>query len=154
MISEMSVAKQFMLLAALGVALTVAGVGLTLKRTYDVAFDAKRIEIQNEAEEGASIVRYFLQREQSGAMTKQEAQARAKEAVGAIRFQGVNYVALLGLMVCPSPTRIKISSERILSISRIQWAIPSRAHSLRLPPPGSRDLPNFIGRRSAKQSRS
>ncbi len=95
MISRMSVARQFMLLALLGVILTVAGVGLTLKRSHDLAFEAKRIEIKNEAEEGASIVRYFVQREQSGAMTREEAQKRAIEALGAIRFEGLNYVAML-----------------------------------------------------------
>ncbi len=95
MVSKMSVARQFSLLAALGVVLTVAGVGLTLKRSHDLAYEAKRTEIRNEAEEGASIVRYFVEREQSGAMTRTDAQKQAMEAVGAIRFQGVNYVALL-----------------------------------------------------------
>ena len=96
MISKMSIARQFTILAALGIALTVAGLGLTLKRSYDLAYDAKRGEIMNEAEEGAAIVRHFVRLEQSGAMTRQDAQQRAMEAVGAIRFQGVNYVALLG----------------------------------------------------------
>ena len=96
MLSKLSVAKQFTVLAVLGFILTISGVGLTLKRSYEQAYDAKRTEIKNEAEEGASIVRYFLQREQSGAMTRQDAQQRAKEAIGAIRFQEVNYVALLG----------------------------------------------------------
>ena len=96
MVFRMSVARQFSLLAALGVVLTVAGVGLALKRGHDLAYEAKRTEIRNEAEEGASIVRYFVQREQSGAMTRTDAQRQAMEAVGAIRFQGVNYIALLG----------------------------------------------------------
>jgi hypothetical protein len=95
-ISRMPVMRQFALLAVLGVALTVAGVGLSLKRSHDLAYDAKRAEIQHETEEGAAIVRYFLDAEKSGAMPRAEAQKRAIEAVGAIRFQGVNYVALLG----------------------------------------------------------
>lgn len=77
MISRLSVSRQFMVLAALGIALTVAGLGLTLHRSYELAYRAKRMEIQNEAEEGASIVRYFVQREQSGATTREDAQARA-----------------------------------------------------------------------------
>ncbi len=96
MISKMSVARQFMVLAVLGMVLTVTGLGLTLKRSRDLAYEAKRTEIQHEGEEGASIVRSFVQREQNGELTKAEAQKRAIEAVGAIRFQGVNYVALLG----------------------------------------------------------
>src|SRR5580658_4932539 len=91
-ISRMPVMRQFALLAVLGVALTVAGVGLSLKRSHDLAYDAKRAEIQHETEEGAAIVRYFLDAEKSGAMPRAEAQKRAIEAVGAIRFQGVNYV--------------------------------------------------------------
>ncbi len=96
MIHRMSVAQQFLLLGVFGVVLTVGGLGLTLKRSHDLAFEAKHAEIQNEAEEGASIVRYFVQQENSGTMTREEAQGRAKQAIGAIRFQGVNYVSLLG----------------------------------------------------------
>ena len=96
MISRMSVARQFSVLAMLGVILTIAGIGLVLKRSHDLAFEAKRTEIRNEAEEGASIVRYFVQQEKSGALTREDAQKRASEAVGAIRFEGMNYVALLG----------------------------------------------------------
>lgn len=94
MIQRMSVAQQFLLLGLLGVVFTVGGLGLTLKRTRDLAYEAKRSEIQHEAEEGASIIRYFVQQEKSGAMTREEAQSRAEQAVGAIRFQGSNYVAL------------------------------------------------------------
>ena len=94
--SKMSVARQFVILATLGVLLTVTGLGLALRRSHDLAYDAKRMEIQHEAEEGASIVRHFVQREQSGDLTRDEAQKRAREAVAAIRFQAVNYIALLG----------------------------------------------------------
>ena len=94
--SRIPVMKQFALLAILGVALTIAGMGLSLKFSYDLAYEAKRAEIQHEAEEGASIVRHFVDLERKGAMEKDEAQKRALEAVGAIRFQGVNYIALLG----------------------------------------------------------
>ena len=96
MFHRMSVIQQFLLLGFLGVVLTLTGLGLGLKRSHDAAYEAKRAEIQNEAEEGASIVRYFVQQEKSGAMTRDEAQSRAKQAVAAIRFEGNNYVALLG----------------------------------------------------------
>ncbi len=92
MISRMSVAQQFLLLALLGVLLTLAGIGLSLKRAYDLAFESKRIEIKNEAEEGASIIRHYVEREQRGELTREQAQALAFEAVRAIRFEGVNYV--------------------------------------------------------------
>ena len=95
MISKMSVARQFIVLAALGLILTVIGTGLALKRGHDQAFEAKRGEIQNEAEEAASVVRHYVQQEQSGAMTREAAQGRALEALAAIRFQGVNYISVL-----------------------------------------------------------
>lgn len=95
MISRMPVARQFLLLALLGVALTVAGIGLCLTRSRYLAFDAKRAEIQYEAEVGASFIRHFVQLEQSGALSHEKAQKQALEAVGAIRFAGVNYVLVL-----------------------------------------------------------
>ncbi len=95
MISRLSIARQFLLLASLGVLLTVAGVGLSLERSRNVAFDAKRTEIKNETEEGAAIIRHFIQREQRGELTREQAQAQAFEAVRAIKFEGVNYVAVL-----------------------------------------------------------
>jgi methyl-accepting chemotaxis protein len=95
-LSRLSVTYQFILLAALGVILTVMAVFLTLQRTFDFAYTLKHQEIRHEAEEGASIVRQYVQLAQSGAMTKQEAQSRAIAALKAIRFEGVNYVAILG----------------------------------------------------------
>jgi len=94
--SRLSVTSQFILLAVLGVFLTVMGVFLTFQRSFDFAYTLKHQEIRHEAEEGASIVRQYVQLAQSGAMTKQEAQSRAIAALKAIRFEGVNYVAILG----------------------------------------------------------
>ncbi len=96
MLSRLSVAQRFTVLALLGVTLTIAGLAISLKRSYDLAYVAKRAEIQHETEEGAAIVRHFIEREQDGSLTRQEAQKRALEAVGAIKFQDVNYVAIVG----------------------------------------------------------
>ncbi len=96
MISRLPVARQFLVLALMGIALTVAGLSLGLKRSHDLAYDAKRGEIRHETEEGASIIRSYIAREQSGAMTRAEAQKAALDAVGAIRFENVNYVAVTG----------------------------------------------------------
>jgi methyl-accepting chemotaxis protein len=94
-ISRLSLTQQFMLVAALGVIMTITGFALTLKRSYDLAYEAKTAEIQHEGEEGAAIVRHFVDMEKSGSLSRQEAQKRALEAVGAIRFDKVNYVAIL-----------------------------------------------------------
>jgi methyl-accepting chemotaxis protein len=84
------------LLAAMGVVLTLAALAVTITRSYQFDYAAKQAEIVHEDEEGVSITKYFVQQAQSGAMTLQDAQARAKQAIGAIRFEGTNYVAILG----------------------------------------------------------
>ena len=94
MITRLPIAKQFLLLACFGIVLTVLAVGLGLWESWDVSFADKRTEIRYETEQGASIVRYFVGQERKGELTRQEAQRRAIEAVGAIRFAGVNYVAI------------------------------------------------------------
>lgn len=91
-LSRMPVTRQFMFLAALGVALTVAGLALTLKRSHDLVFDAKRTEIQHQTEAGAAIVKHFIDLEKSGTLTGEEARKRAFEALGAIRYDGTNYI--------------------------------------------------------------
>jgi methyl-accepting chemotaxis protein len=93
--SRLSISRQFLLLAVLGVVLTITGLGLALSRSHDLAYAAKRAEIQHEGEEGASIARHFLQLEQSGVLTREEAQKRSLEALKAIQFDGKNYVAVL-----------------------------------------------------------
>ena len=78
------------------ISLTVGGLALGLKRSHDLAYEAKRSKIRHEAEEGASIIHSYIAREQSGAMTRAEAQQGALDAVGSIRFDDVNYVAVTG----------------------------------------------------------
>jgi signal transduction histidine kinase/AmiR/NasT family two-component response regulator len=67
----------------------------SLALSHDLAYAAKRAEIQHEGEEGASIVRHFVQLQQSGVLTREEAQRLALDALKAIRFDGANYVAVL-----------------------------------------------------------
>jgi methyl-accepting chemotaxis protein len=94
-LSRLSITQKFMWVAALGVIMTLTGLALTLKQSHDLAYQAKRAEIQHEGEEGAAIVRHFVDLDKSGALSRPEAQKRALEAVGAIRFDGANYVAIL-----------------------------------------------------------
>jgi signal transduction histidine kinase/CheY-like chemotaxis protein len=92
---RLSITRQFRLLGIFGVIMTVTGLALTLDRAQTLAYEAKRAEIQHEGEAGAAIVQHFVDLEKSGALSRQDAQKRALEAVGAIRFDGVNYVAIL-----------------------------------------------------------
>ncbi|WP_210253168.1 methyl-accepting chemotaxis protein, partial [Beijerinckia sp. L45] len=88
--STMSITRQFSLLAALGVALTVAGLALTLKRSYDLAFEAKRNEVQHLSQAAASLVLPFVAQERSGVLTKAEAQQRALAVLQSAKFSA-NY---------------------------------------------------------------
>ncbi len=94
MFSRLSIASQFMLLAFLGVALTAAGLGLSLKRSYGYAYEAKRMEIRHEVEEAASILQHYVERAAAGELTTQEAQKRAIESIQAIRFEKTNYAGM------------------------------------------------------------
>jgi signal transduction histidine kinase/CheY-like chemotaxis protein len=94
-LSRLSVTRQFILVGVLGIIMTMTGLALALERSYTLAYEAKRGEIQHEGEEGAAIVRYFVHMETSGLLSRQVAQKRALEAVSAIRFDGVNYIAIL-----------------------------------------------------------
>ena len=62
----MSITRQFSLLAVLGVILTLAGLGLTLKQNYDSAFEAKRSDVRHVAEASATIIQSFIDAAKSG----------------------------------------------------------------------------------------
>ena len=88
MISRLPVSWQFLLLAFLSVVLTLSGIALSMQRSRDLAFVAKKMEIRNEAEEGASIIRHFVEMDSKGEMSRQEAQKRAIEAIQGDPFRG------------------------------------------------------------------
>jgi methyl-accepting chemotaxis protein len=90
-LSHMSITRQFTILAALGVALTLLGLASAMKRSYDLEFEAKRAEVRHLTEAAVSLVRSFVQQEQSGALSKAEAQKRAAEALAMMRFDNNNF---------------------------------------------------------------
>jgi methyl-accepting chemotaxis protein len=96
LLSELPITRQFTLLALFGIVLTICGLYLVLSRSYDFSYTAKQMEIAHEDQEAVSIVRYFVAQAENGSLTMAEAQKRAIEAVAAIRYEGVNYVAILG----------------------------------------------------------
>jgi methyl-accepting chemotaxis protein len=93
-LSKMSITRQFSLLAVLGVLLTLAGLGLTLKRSYDLAFEAKRAEVQHLSEAATSLVKFYIERAKTGSLTTEEAKKRAVDALKAIHFDGANYFVI------------------------------------------------------------
>jgi methyl-accepting chemotaxis protein len=113
--ARMSITRQFSLLALLGVALTLAGLGLTLKRSYDLAFEAKRAEVQHLSEAAATIVQSFVQQEHSGALTTAEARKRALDALSAVRFDGANYYFSYDL----DGNTLVLPNKQLISVNRL-----------------------------------
>lgn len=91
-LSQMSITRQFSVLALLGILLTLSGLGLSVKRSYDLEFEAKRAQVRSIAETGASLIQGFIAQEKRGELSRSEAQKRALEAITTIRFDGNNYI--------------------------------------------------------------
>jgi methyl-accepting chemotaxis protein len=91
MISRLPISRQFIILAILGVLFTVTGVTLALKRTYDLAFDARSAELRHMSEAAVTLVKSYVAMEHRGALSRADAQQQAKDAVESMRFDGGNY---------------------------------------------------------------
>jgi len=92
--SHLSITTQFTLLAAFGLALTIAGLSIMLKRTYDVASNAKHAEVQHIVEVGSSVINVYLDQEKRGVLSQAEAQKQALATISQLRFEGHNYFFL------------------------------------------------------------
>ncbi len=93
-LSNLSITTQFTMLAVFSIALTIAGLSIMLKRTYDVASNAKHAEVQHIAEVGASVIHFYVDQEKRGALSHADAQAQALAAISQLRFDGKNYFFL------------------------------------------------------------
>jgi methyl-accepting chemotaxis protein len=93
-LSNLSITTQFTLLAAVGAALTFACLSVMLKRTYDVASNAKRVEVKHITEVGASLIHVYIDEEKRGALSESEAKRQAFAAISHLRFDGNNYLFL------------------------------------------------------------
>jgi methyl-accepting chemotaxis protein len=116
--ARLSITRQFTVLAILGVVLTLAGLGLALKRSYDLAFDAKRAEVLHILENSTSLVRLFVEKARSGAMSTADAQRLALDAMGAERYGGGNYIFVLNFKgdMLASPDKQIIGTNRMNSV--------------------------------------
>ncbi len=95
-LSRWSVTRLFSVVAVLGLVLTLASVGLTLKQSYDMAFDEKKAEVQHLVEAAASLIKGFETQVHGGHASIEEAQARAKDALRSMRYDGSNYFMIYG----------------------------------------------------------
>ncbi len=65
---------------------------VSLNSLYSAMFAERLTKIEEITESAVSIAAHYHGLETSGAMTREEAQAAAKAAIGAIRYEGDNYV--------------------------------------------------------------
>ncbi|GAA0784652.1 HAMP domain-containing protein [Roseibium denhamense] len=71
---------------------TAAICAISLNSLYGAMFDERIAKIKQISNTGVSIAAYFHEQEKAGALTRDEAQAAAKAAIGAMRFEGDNYL--------------------------------------------------------------
>ncbi|MEM9630521.1 MAG: cache domain-containing protein [Pseudomonadota bacterium] len=71
---------------------TVAICVVSLNSLYSAMFNERLGKIEEISNSAVSIASYYQGLEQAGEMTRDEAQAAAKAAIGAVRFEGNNYV--------------------------------------------------------------
>jgi methyl-accepting chemotaxis protein len=71
---------------------TVAICVVSLNSLYSAMFNERLGKIEEISNSAVSIAAYYQGLEQAGEMTRDEAQAAARAAIGAVRFEGNNYV--------------------------------------------------------------
>ncbi|QDG75088.1 methyl-accepting chemotaxis protein [Labrenzia sp. PHM005] len=65
---------------------------ISLNSLYSAMFEERIAKIEDISNSAVSIAAYYHGQETTGAMSREDAQAAAKAAIGAIRFEGNNYV--------------------------------------------------------------
>ena len=71
---------------------TIAICVISLNSLYSAMFEERVSKIEDISNSAVSIAQYYHKQETSGAMSREDAQAAAKAAIGAIRYEGDNYV--------------------------------------------------------------
>ncbi len=102
----------------------MAGLGLTLKRSYELAFEAKRAEVKHISEAGATLVSFLAARERAGELTASQAKNQALAALQAIRFDGGNYIFVYDF----DGVAISNGRKEVVGTNRLD-TLDSRGHS-------------------------
>ncbi len=89
---RLSITWQFNLLFLFALGLMVAGTIFSTNQSYQQEIQAKQAQIQALDDTGRSIAEYYVAQAQNGTMTTPAAQQAALAAMGAIRYEGKNYL--------------------------------------------------------------
>ncbi len=74
---------------------TVILIGVSLYALYSAMLAERSLAIQQISQTAVSIATEFHAKEQSGELSREEAQARAKAAITAMRYDGTNYIYVI-----------------------------------------------------------
>jgi len=83
---------RILLLVILALAALMAVGAFVIGQSEDLLFEQKKADIQHVVEAAAALAADFERRAAAGEMTREQAQAEAKRAIGAMRYAGKEYV--------------------------------------------------------------
>ena len=93
---RLSITWQLTLLFLFALGLMASGTIASVTQSFQVEMGAKRAQILAIDAAAKSIVEYYVSQAQSGAMSTPAAQKAALNAIGALRYNGQNYVFIYG----------------------------------------------------------
>jgi methyl-accepting chemotaxis protein len=92
MSAGIKIAHKLVVLALLGIALTIGTSGIFLYFVRDTMMEMKRADVKHSVEYSLSLLEGYHKRAQAGQMSQDEARAQAMEALRSARFDDGNYV--------------------------------------------------------------
>ena len=92
LLGRLSISWQFMLLFLTALALMGTGTATALYLSYKMEMNSKQAQILAVDNAASSIAKYYVAQAASGAMTTEQAQTLAAQAIGAIRYENTNYI--------------------------------------------------------------
>jgi methyl-accepting chemotaxis protein len=92
LLGRLSITWQFMLLFLIALALMSTGTLTALYLSYRLEMNAKEAQISALDDAGYSLAEYYVAQAAKGAMSTEAAQAAAKTALGALRYDKTNYL--------------------------------------------------------------
>ncbi len=91
-LGNISISRQFAILSVLSIATVVACLSYTLVESRAEMLTQRRGQIRNVVEARGAIVRGFVDKAKAGQSSEEAAKKMALDAIGAMRFEGTNYV--------------------------------------------------------------
>src|SRR5260370_23048730 len=91
MLNKLSIGRNFILLGTLAILAMISMIGLSLKDSYDLALEQKRLSVRYLSEAAASTMRAYAERARRGELSQAEAQKLALDSLANARFDDGNY---------------------------------------------------------------